>query len=87
MSEPATWMVGITHVEGHDGDSKAYVALGLGYGSRIDLPPEHARHVARQLLLCADDAEKFNKAQDEPEKATGLAIDTAEHGLNPEDLK
>ncbi len=61
MSDHATWMVGITHTGKDDGGSTAYVALGLALGTRIDLPPEAARQVARQLLLCAEDAEKFNK--------------------------
>ena len=86
MTEPATWMVGMSFFDEGD-ESRAAVALGLGYGPRLDLSPTAARVVARQLLLCADDAEAFNKVHAEPEKPTGLAIDTAEHGLNPKDLK
>lgn len=86
MSEPATWMVGLSHYDDEEGP-RATVALGLGYGPRIDFAPKAARMVARQLLLCADDAEKFNEAQEGAETPQELAIDTAEHGLNPKDLK
>jgi hypothetical protein len=68
MTEPATWLVGITHRQSDD-DSTAYVALALGYGPRIDLPPSAARQVARQLLLCADDAEQFNNPEKDKEEA------------------
>ena len=67
MTNAATWVVGITHMD-KDDKATAYVALGLnGYGS-LNLPPNAARQVARSLLLSADDAEQFNAPSDtEPE--------------------